>query len=85
MIDTNDHSENRLITYRAKKENRDAPSQHPGSFIFPVTGRGRFSGTGSRDGRQCECSVVLREMIDKGEISLVGAMYDVNTGKVTFM
>ncbi len=29
-------------------------------------------------------SVVLREMIDKGEIALVGAMYDVSTGKVTF-
>jgi carbonic anhydrase len=29
-------------------------------------------------------SVVLREMIDKGQIGLVGAMYDVSTGKVTF-
>jgi carbonic anhydrase len=29
-------------------------------------------------------SVVLREMIDKGEIGLVGAMYDVSTGKVMF-
>jgi carbonic anhydrase len=29
-------------------------------------------------------SVVLRDMIDKGEIGLVGAMYDVSTGKVTF-
>jgi carbonic anhydrase len=29
-------------------------------------------------------SVVLREMIDKGEIGLVGAMYDVSTGKVIF-
>jgi len=29
-------------------------------------------------------SVVLREMIDKGEIGLVGAMYDVRSGKVTF-
>ena len=29
-------------------------------------------------------SIVLREMIDKGEIGLVGAMYDVRTGKVTF-
>ena len=29
-------------------------------------------------------SVVLREMIDKGEIGLVGGMYDVSTGKVTF-
>jgi len=29
-------------------------------------------------------SVVLREMIDKGDIGLVGAMYDVSTGKVTF-
>lgn len=29
-------------------------------------------------------SVVLREMIDKGEISLVGAMYDVSSGKVIF-
>lgn len=31
-----------------------------------------------------ERSVVLREMIDKGEIGLVGAMYDVSTGKVEF-
>lgn len=31
-----------------------------------------------------ERSVVLREMIDKDEIDLVGAMYDVGTGKVTF-
>ena len=30
-------------------------------------------------------SVVLREMIDNGEISLVGAMYDVGTGKVRFL
>ena len=29
-------------------------------------------------------SVVLREMIEKGEINLVGARYDVSTGKVTF-
>ena len=29
-------------------------------------------------------SNVLRDMIDKGEIGLVGAMYDVSTGKVTF-
>ena len=29
-------------------------------------------------------SNVLREMIDKGEIGLVGAMYDVSTGRVTF-
>jgi len=29
-------------------------------------------------------SVVLREMLDKGEIGMVGAMYDVSTGKVTF-
>jgi carbonic anhydrase len=29
-------------------------------------------------------SVVLRELIDKGEIGLVGAMYDVHTGRVTF-
>ena len=31
-----------------------------------------------------ERSVVLREMLDKGEISMVGAMYDISTGKVTF-
>jgi carbonic anhydrase len=30
-------------------------------------------------------SIVLRELIDKGEIGLVGAMYDVRTGKVTFL
>ena len=29
-------------------------------------------------------SVVLRQMIDSGEIDLVGAMYDISTGKVTF-
>jgi len=29
-------------------------------------------------------SVVLREMLDKGEIGMVGAMYDVSNGKVTF-
>ena len=29
-------------------------------------------------------SLVLREMIDNGEIALVGAMYDVATGEVTF-
>ena len=29
-------------------------------------------------------SVVLRQMIDSGEIALVGAMYDISTGKVTF-
>ena len=29
-------------------------------------------------------SVVLRQMIDSGEIDLVGAMYDIKTGKVTF-
>ena len=29
-------------------------------------------------------SIVLREMIDSGEIGLVGAMYDIATGEVTF-
>ena len=29
-------------------------------------------------------SIVLREMIDSGEVGLVGAMYDVSTGQVTF-
>jgi carbonic anhydrase len=29
-------------------------------------------------------SVVLREMLDKGEIGMVGAMYDVSTGQVKF-
>lgn len=29
-------------------------------------------------------SPILKEMIDKGEIKIVGAMYDVETGKVTF-
>jgi|TARA_B110000902_G_scaffold262906_1_gene340812 carbonic anhydrase len=28
--------------------------------------------------------LVLRAMIDKGEIALVGAMYDITTGKTTF-
>lgn len=30
-------------------------------------------------------SSILRDMVDKGQIGLVGAMYDVHTGKVTFM
>ena len=29
-------------------------------------------------------SVVLREMLDKGEIKMIGAMYDVDTGSVKF-
>lgn len=29
-------------------------------------------------------SPILREMIDKGEIGLVGGLYDISTGKVTF-
>ena len=29
-------------------------------------------------------STVLKEMIDKGEIGIVGGMYDIETGKVTF-
>lgn len=29
-------------------------------------------------------SLVMREMIDKGELMLVGAMYDISTGKVSF-
>jgi carbonic anhydrase len=29
-------------------------------------------------------STVLREMVDKGELGLVGAMYDITTGKVMF-
>jgi carbonic anhydrase len=32
-----------------------------------------------------ERSPILRGMVDKGQIGLVGAMYDVHTGKVTFM
>ena len=32
-----------------------------------------------------EQSVVLREMIEKGQIALVGAMYSVETGEVTFL
>jgi carbonic anhydrase len=31
-----------------------------------------------------ERSPILREMLDKGEIGLVGGMYDLSTGKVTF-
>jgi len=31
-----------------------------------------------------DSSAVLRELIDKGEIGLVGAMYDVSSGKVNF-
>jgi carbonic anhydrase len=30
-------------------------------------------------------SPILRNMVDKGQIGLAGAMYDVHTGKVTFM
>ena len=29
-------------------------------------------------------SAILKEMEDKGEIKIVGAMYDLNTGKVIF-
>lgn len=32
-----------------------------------------------------ERSVILREMIEKGEIGLIGAIYDVETGQVEFM
>lgn len=32
-----------------------------------------------------EQSIVLREMIEKGEIGLIGAMYDVETGAVEFL
>jgi len=32
-----------------------------------------------------ERSMVLRQMIEKGEIGLIGAMYDVSTGAVTFL
>ncbi|MFH1985403.1 MAG: carbonic anhydrase family protein [Pseudomonadota bacterium] len=32
-----------------------------------------------------ERSPILRDMADKGQIGLTGAMYDVHTGKVTFM
>jgi carbonic anhydrase len=32
-----------------------------------------------------ERSPILRDMVDKGQIGLVGAIYDVHTGKVTFM
>lgn len=31
-----------------------------------------------------EQSAVLKEMVDNGEIAIVGAMYDVSSGKVTF-
>ena len=29
-------------------------------------------------------SVVMLEMLDKGEIGMVGAMYDISTGEVKF-
>ena len=32
-----------------------------------------------------ERSPILLDMVKKGQIGLVGAMYDVHTGKVTFM
>ena len=31
-----------------------------------------------------ERSPILRDMLDKGEIALVGGMYDLSTGKVQF-
>jgi carbonic anhydrase len=31
-----------------------------------------------------ERSPILREMLDRGEIGLVGGMYDLNTGQVRF-
>jgi carbonic anhydrase len=31
-----------------------------------------------------ERSPILREMLDKGEIGIVGGMYDLSTGKVQF-
>ncbi|NLN59329.1 MAG: carbonic anhydrase [Deltaproteobacteria bacterium] len=36
-------------------------------------------------GKLRDRSVVLRGMLDKGEIGMVGAMYDVSTGKVEFL
>ena len=36
-------------------------------------------------GRVRERSTILRGMADRGEIGRVGAMYDVHTGRVTFM
>ena len=36
-------------------------------------------------GKLRDRSVVLRGMLDKGEIGMVGAMYDVSTGKVQFL
>jgi carbonic anhydrase len=36
-------------------------------------------------GRIRERSPILRDMVDKGQIGLEGAIYDVHTGKVTFM
>ncbi|MEE8261568.1 MAG: carbonic anhydrase, partial [Gammaproteobacteria bacterium] len=32
-----------------------------------------------------ERSPILRDMVNKGDIGLVGAMYDVHNGKVTFV
>jgi carbonic anhydrase len=32
-----------------------------------------------------ERSPILRGMVDKGQIGLAGAMYDVHNGQVTFM
>jgi carbonic anhydrase len=29
-------------------------------------------------------SEVLKDMVEAGELKIIGAMYDVNTGKVTF-
>jgi len=34
--------------------------------------------------RILERSPILRDMVNKGELEIVGAMYDVHTGKVTF-
>ena len=30
-------------------------------------------------------SVILKEMEERGEIAIVGAMYDISDGKVTFL
>ncbi len=66
--------------YRERAETRDRSSKNP-AFVERVA---------EIHVRRCvnaivEQSPVLREMIDRGEVGLVGGMYSVETGAVTFL
>lgn len=63
---------------RTVKENRDATNDE---FVEKVT---RIQIKRSMESI-VERSVILREMIEKGEIALIGALYDVETGLVEFL